>query len=82
VIDFESSGIKVTKQCQELIVKMLKYQPEERITWEELYDDPVFKVQDGKIGTISYRYLALTMNQLVSDRVDMVQNKQMYKDNK
>ncbi len=34
---------KLSKQCQELLVKLLQIDPEKRITWKEYYEHPFFK---------------------------------------
>jgi serine/threonine protein kinase len=34
---------KLSKQCQELLVKLLQIDPEKRISWKEYYEHPFFK---------------------------------------
>jgi serine/threonine protein kinase len=45
--NFNVNGVVISLESKNLLTKMLKYDPSERIKWNEIYDHPLFAKHDG-----------------------------------
>lgn len=51
-INFNSRGVKISEELQELIRKMLKFDPKERISWVDLYNHEILNKKPEKIDSL------------------------------
>jgi serine/threonine protein kinase len=70
-VNFDSKP--VDQDIIDLIKKMLKFDPSERITFKEIYEHRIFKKEEGAVGTGKI-FTSLMMNR----EIDIEYNKNVY----
>ncbi|CAD8156581.1 unnamed protein product [Paramecium octaurelia] len=74
--NFARNNIKISKESQELLIRMLNPEPKLRLQWNQLYESPLFSNQ-----VINPALCQLTVEQVVAKQVDLKMNKQVYQQN-
>ncbi|CAD8078830.1 unnamed protein product [Paramecium sonneborni] len=70
------NNIQISKQSQELLIKMLNPNPKQRLQWNELYQSPLFSNQ-----VVQRALSQLTVDKVVATQVDLNMNKKVYEQN-
>ena len=72
----DKPGVNVSSEAKDILKKMLKYNPDDRLLWEDLYIHPIFKDSPDSSFEI------MNMSQLIAQQVNLQSNRKFYLDNK
>ncbi|CAD8073815.1 unnamed protein product [Paramecium sonneborni] len=74
--NFTRNNVKISKESEELLIRMLNPDPNQRLQWKQLYESPLFSNQVNKSALSK-----LTVDKVVATQVDLKMIKQVYEKN-